>query len=763
MQDDARTVAKAKIKPKVGGMSPAEGREWRKVQVPYRNYAGHSEHLDAACVSFVNSCVERFRNAMVAPMKRWATNWAANNTEVYWAEHEDDVHMPETKKACDSKVARVEEAITQFDPVFEVEGIRGELNRRTAKTMGQFIYRQMEMARWRNFVQPCARDAELCNLSVLKVVWDEREEVQIERHDKTEYDKDGMPIHIPIRKMRKAIRQRGPSIIQVDPFWFVYDLEAGNPEDCAYIGEERRVFLHEIQQMAQQGVFSKSQVELVSKKQSGQNTGADRRSGSTQVDQLRQHRSIASNTDLLGASQGQNGATRVRVIELWTLFDFGNGFEGVTDPLGQTLRGVQRMVITLADGIPIRIQQNPFDRKFVPYAFVQVNRNGHELVAPAPFDSVVQMNAHYDRWSSNVMRWMDLSVSPLVVTADQNSDLPESILDVEPGSVLHNTGAWNIVKMPDLTNSVSYFQGFFRNEMEELSGALRIHESPQGTATETERKVQEQQRMVRNSIRAAAELWRQVALLFKCYWEQFATGPEPFKVVGKAAKLLGRKAAITPAMLKEDVDFRFLGAADLHTFGNRAQGMAQWMNMWGPMLATMPDVNMPRMSRLHFELLVGHAGASEIFPDDAAPWESWSQKEENEQLLAGVEVEVNPRDNHQEHLEALKPLIAHLVKSKAPSFIVDLAMQHFQSHVEELQRQQAEQQQQERTTMRRQMLAEMSGGAPGVDKPPPPGGMQAQAQPPSGRQGVTPGSEQARTVAKTGREGSGQPQTQELR
>lgn len=763
MADESRTVAQERIKPEIGMMSPAEGRQWRKAQVPYRNYAGFSDHLDASCVTFVNSCVERFRNAMAAPMKRWSVNWAAANTEVFWGEHEDDVHMPETKKALDSKVARVEEAVTQFDPVFEVEGIRTDLNRRTAKTLGQYVYRQMELARWRNYVQPSARDAELCNTAALKVVWDHREETIVERHDRTEYDDDGMPVHIPIRKMRRAVTYRGPRIHQVDPFWFIHELEAQSPEDCAYIGDESMQFLHELKAMAEQGVYSKTQVEKVGERIAGHNGGRDRKSGSTYVDQLRRYRSIALGTDMLGMSESDHGATRVRVVEMWALFDFGSGFDGVVDPLGKRLTGVQRMVITLADGIPIRIQQNPFDRKFVPYAFVQVNRNGHELVAPAPFDSVVQMNAHYDRWSSNVMRWMDLSVSPLIITQDQNSDLPESILDVEPGAVLHNTGQWNFVKMPDLTSSVSYFQGFFRNEMEELSGALRIHESPQGTATETERKVQEQQRMVRNSIRAAGELWRQVALLIKCYSEQFATGPEQFRVVGKAQKLLGRKAAVTPAMLKEDVDFRFLGLTDLHTFGNRAQGMAQYMNMWGPMLQSMSDLNLPRMSRMHFELLVGHAGTQEIFPDDSAPWESWSQREENEMLAGGLEVEINERDDHQQHLDELIPFLKSLVEKKAPKFLLDLAAEHLNQHMEALQRQQAEQQAEEKTMMRRQMLSQMTGGTPGVDKPPEPGGMPAQAKPVSGRPGVTPGPDQARTVSRTGRDGIGQSQQQELR
>ena len=762
--EQAQEVTRQRIKPEDGALSPSEGRLWRKAQVPYKNYAGFDDAFDAKATSFVLTRREQFRTRMAGPMRRWGVNWSAANTEVFWNEHEDDVHMPETKKALDSKVARVEEAITQFDPVFECEGVRGELNRRTAKTMSSYIYRQMEMAQWRNFVQPCARDAELCNIAALKVTWDEREEYQIERHDKVEYDdKTGQPIYTPIRKMRKAVTFRGPRLHQVDPFWFIYDLEANTPEECAYIGDESTPFLHDLEAMAEQGVYSKKQVKKVKEATTDQagNYASDNTSRAEWPDQLRRFRSIAMGPEFSRDIRGEHGAVRVRVLEMWAWFDFGDGFDGIVDPLGKRLTGMQRMVITVANGIPIRVQQNPFDRKFVPYAFTQINRTGHELVAPAPFDSVVQMNAHYDRLSSNIMRWMDLAVSPVIVTQDMNTDLPDSIMEVEPGAVLRNTGPWNFIKVPDVTGSVGYFHGFFRNELEELSGALRIHESPQGTATETERKVQEQQRMVRNSIRAGGELWRQVAMLFKNLDEQFALGPERFRVVGKASTLLGRHATVTPQMLKEDVDFRFLGLADLHTFGNRAQGMAQYMNMWGPMLAQLPELNMPRLARLHFELLVGQTASSQIFPDDTAAWESWSQDEENSILMAGMEVDINERDNHMEHMEKAVMLFNSMSEKKAPQYILTNILAHIQAHQEAAQRQDAQRQQELEESQHRAMLQAPQGGEPGVDRPAAAGGM---APPPkSETPGVTPGPEQARTVSRTGRDGAGMSQTQEMR
>lgn len=763
--ENAKVVARERIKPREGLMRPSEGRKWRKAQVPYPNFAGMDQALDDAAATFVTDRCNHFRSRMSGPMRRWAINWGASNTEVFWHEHEDDIHMPETKKALDNKVSRVEEGVTQFDPVFEVQGIKSELDRRTAKTLGSYIYRQFELARWKDFVQPCARDGELCNIQALKVFWEEVEETVVERHDEVEYDDDGLPVFTPIRKMRKAITRRGPRIAQVDPFWFVYDLEASCVDDCAYIGDESEVFVHDLIDMAEQGVYSMAKVnEAIGRLEDGgsrteysETVGGPLRDHGDRgpTDQLRGMRSIALSAMHAPGETSKDGAQRIRVVEMWAWFNFRDGYDGAVDPLGKKLRGMQKVVITLANGIPIRIQQNPYDRKFAPYAFVQINRTGHEMVAPAPFDSVVQMNANYDRLSSNIMRWMDLAVSPIIVTNDLNTDLPDSIMEVEPGAVLKNTGQWDFIKVPDVTGSVSYFHGFFRNEMEELSGSLRVYESRQDTATEVERKVQEQQRMVRNSIRAAGELWRQVAILFKNLNYQFMVGSETFAVVGKASQSLGRMATITPQMMGEDADFRFIGLADLHTFGNQAAGMAQFMNMWGPMLPTVPDVNLPRMMRQHFELLVGHRGTQEIFPDDNAPWEAWSQVEENEQLLRGLRVDVNRNDDDEQHLRELAPLLRKMVEDKAPRYLLGNVVEHFNAHAAQLQRKQVEERSQMQQMERRQRLRESAAGVPGEDRPPEPGGMQSS-------NGITPGPEQARTVARTGREGAGLSQTQAM-
>lgn len=758
IDDTAKVIAKEQIDAPIGHASPKIARKWTNVQIPYANFAGRHDALDAMAATFVMARREQFRAAMAGPMRRWAVNWSAANTEVTWQERPDDVHMPETKKALDGKVARIEEAVTGFQPVFEAEGTKGELSRRTAKVIGEYVYRKMEIAEWKRYVQPLAKDGELCNVMAMKVMWDKRVEDIVEREDETTYDDDGMPRHSVTRRIRRAVIYDGPVLKQIDPFWFIYDLEADSPQECAYIGDESTPFLHDLERMAEQGLYSKEAVARV-RAQASSHTGrsSDDTSRAEWPDQLRRSRSIATDSSFTRDVRSENGAIRVRQVEMWAWFDFGDGYEGIVDPRGKQLKGLHRVVITIANGIVIRLQQNFYDRKFVPYAFEMVNRTGHELVAPAPFDAVVQMNANYDRLASNHMRWMDLSAAPLIVASGDDNDLPDNILNVEAGRVFRHTGTWDWLKVPDITGAMGYQHSFFRREMEETSGNLRVFESPQGTATETERKVQEQQRMVRNSIRANGNLWRQVAHLIKGLEGQFSTGPQRFKVSGKSAALLGEWAEITPDMLHEDVDFRFLGLTDMHTFGNRLQGMAQWMNRWGPMLPQMPQINMNSLCRMDFELSVGYSNANEIFPESSASWELWTQAEENEMLLAGQHVPIHRGDDDAQHIEELVPLLQQLIRRKAPKYVVQNVFRHLQAHMQAGERKKAEQQAQMQEQQLNANLMNPMGGQPGVDRPPVDGGLQAPA---SQRANVTPGPDQARTVARTGREGAGTSQSQ---
>lgn len=736
-------IAKADVPVEVGFPTERQERKWISQQVPYVNFAGKNEDLDARAVSLVRSHVNAYRERMSGPMQRWALNWRVANGDVPWQFNDDDVHIFESQKAVNGMAARVEEAILQFDPPLEIESHQSDISRREAKVLASWTHRQMEQAEWQELIQPTARSGLLTNYLVLKVSYDRRKELIVDRSTEL-VSKSGKPYWRDVRRMREAVVRRGVRYDQVDPFWFFHDLEAKNAQECSFIGDESEPMLHDLEMQASLGLYSKSQLAKI---KTNRLTGEHVSMNGEWVDSHRHWRSVALGSQHTDHESSQNdGGQRVRMIEAYEHFDFGDGFAGAVDPLGRPLRGVKRVLITIVDGIVVRFQLNPSDRKLVPYALSRVNNNGASAVAPAPWDAVTQMNMHLDRFGSNVFRWIDLLVSPIVVHQDPNSEFGKSLAEVKAGTVIRNAGPWNFLKAPDITQSVEHLLGIFRREMEETSGALRVFEGPQGTATETERKVQEQQRAARAAFRAASDLWEQVALLTQSTLAQFSRAPERFAAVGKAASAIGSYVTITPDLMMRDVRFRMIGMKNLHVLGTRAQGMTQWSTRWASLLPTLPNVNVQALAKLDFELSVGRAGSDQVFGTPESPWEIWSQAEENAILLSGQQVDVHPMDDDEEHARQILPLLR---RQDLPDYITDLLAEHLNMHLRSAEQKRAQEAAAQRQAENSARLLGPTGGQPGQDRPPSSGGMPAQKD-----RGITPGPEQDRTAPRSGRKGN---------
>jgi hypothetical protein len=746
-QPQGSKVRATDIPVSVGKPTPEQSRKWLKQQVVYRNFAGIHDELDQHVAAFVSNHRARFYNRMGKVMERWETIWDAANGNPMWGEYDDDIHVPETQKKLNAKVARIEEALFEFDPIFMVEGTRGDLPQWKAQVIQSYVYRMMELGNFRDLVQPVARDAEICNVAAIKLRWNMRNDFVVYRKWEMRERSDGTTYYHDERYIREASTV-GVRYDIVDPFLFLYDIDCGdlNSDDCAFVGDESDQFVHDLEAMAKNGLFSEKNVKLVRDRRAGSaNHGRGPEQSGDWPDIRRQARNIATGVNFSLETRGDHDPRKVRCVELWGWFDFGDGFDGVVDPLGARITGTHKVVVTVANGVVIQFRLNPFDRKFHPYAIARINRNGHESVAPSNFEQVVQVNAQYDSYQSTVLRHAQLTAAPILRTAGEFPT--DSLLHVKPGHVFSNTPSdIQEIRVGDIPSSVTYFHSFFRNECEEASGALNVFESPQGTATETERKVQEQQRMIRNSIRALGELFRQLAL--KTYWvcAQFSTGPQRFAVVGKAAMQLGKTFEITPDIMQNDIDVRFLGVDNIHVFGNRLAGMANWMNRWGPLLPSLPAVNIMALCRQDYELSVGKAGIEEVFPAEEAPWSTWTQEEENEMLLSGLSVPVSTADDDDDHLKKMEPLYKMIRTGKLPKYAQRVIQEHTEQHVLQAQRKMAEQQAQMRETMMQQMIA---GGTPGVDKPPAEGGMPAPSK--AQQPGVAPGPMQERTASKPGR------------
>jgi hypothetical protein len=734
----------ARIPATVGKPTAEIEQAWINRQILYENFAGKVEDLDNRVAALVRQHCNSYRNRMGAVFDRMALNWRCANGDVPWLTTMDGVHMFEGQKALQRKCSSIVNTIVQFDPAFIVEGDASEVDQREAEVIQAWTNRKLENAGWQDLLEPVARAGELTNMLVVKVGYERQKEMLVDRSVKLDTDAK-KATWVDKRTISNRIGKRGCRVDQVDSFWFFYDLEGKNAQECSFIGDESEPFLHDLEAQADLGIYSKEQLKKVgTARRTKTPTGQD--ASGNWVDAHRNARSVALGNDQAGAhpeTESQHEAVRIRLVEDWCFFNFGDGFDGVVDPMGNKLTGVHRVLITLADDIVIRFMLNPNDRKVVPYAFERVNDNGAGAFAPAPFDAVTQINMDYDRFATGMYRWTDTLTTPFIAVRDQGSGWPSSMLGIKTGTVVRNAGDFEVIRQPDITPAVMAIRGTHRQEIEEASGALRVYESPSNTATESTFKVQEQQHLVRNSIRANCKLWAQVALIVKAMEAQYASGEETFAVVGKAATAIEPFVTITPDTMLKDVRFRFIGMNNMHVIGDRKQGFARWSNRWQAALPGMPKIDVYELARLDFELEVGTFGADRIFPTSASPFQAIPQEQENVALLAGHSVDVNEQDDDIDHL---KKLVRLLERKDLPEYVRERAMQHYMAHAAAHERKQAEQQAAEQEAQREAAMLAPQGGQPGADRPPAFGGMPAKRDP-----GITPGPEGQRSSARGGR------------
>lgn len=741
----------------VGGESEVEAKKLFESQVPYENFAGKISKLDADVLGYVKALGSDRKMRMLDVVQRWKTNWWVANGNSAHAEYEDDIHVPETWKMLESTIPRIEEAMLEFDPFLEVEGVNTVFDRLKALTIASYIRRNLERARFRDYIRPTIKDSLLCQVAAIKVIWERVVEDQIERKSETRW-KDGKAYQHDERRMVRKVVKHGASLWQVDPFRLWIDLDAGQVKDATFMGDESSALLHELERETETDHYSKKQVELVGKKTA--ETKSD--DADDFFDQARIARSITHTFANDKTRANDRAATRVRLLNLYCYYDFKDGYEGVDNPIGEQLKGVHKVVITIAEGVLIEFRLNPFDKKFFPYGVARLNCNGHEMYGVGPYDNMVVVNAQYDQFQSSVMRQQMLSVTPLVVRPPGQSTLPENLLGVRVGSVFEGAGDLQIIKPPDLGPMVPYIHKWFRTEGEEVTGAPRIWEGTgqsSGTFGESERKLQEANRRLRGYIRNYADMWRQVSLII--YWmsAQFATKSERFEVIGKASKLLDREAEITPDMMQEEIDVRFIGLDSLHTYGNKGTGMQQWTAAWGPSLMNYPEVNTLDLMKRHWEHVVGKDDVDSIFNVPTPRYMLMTQEEENLHLTRGMRVRVDQQDDDGTHMQRMVAdgLMDKAMDKQTPQHVRKAILEHFQEHFENYGRKKEQAEADRRRAEEEAQLRGQVAGAPGQGEAPVPGGMPAQTR------NVTPGPGSAQQTPRMGRSGNGIAQKDMLR
>ena len=507
-----------------------------------------------------------------------------------------------------------------------------------------------------------------------KIWWQTEFDRRITRQYTKLREKGRDQFRVTLKEEEKVVFN-GPKSRLIDPFDFLIDVDAIDVRDARYIGDFCEMTLDEINAMGDAGVFKNY------KQLEGQNP----LSRSDYISWYKEERDHAW-ADHHNNEQIRGGPKTFYVVEVWGRFDlFGTG-------------RTRECVVTLANfNVPIRIQENPFDDKHRPYAIARANRDAFDFHSIGPFDNAIrpQLSMNTNRFLAN--RSHKLSLAPWLAVPDTD-DLPETLWEVEPGSILPmpNPGAIKEISVKSSFGEMRYADQIFQQDIEEITGSTRMLGGTENsdTATEATQKLSESSRRLRAYIQSYTMMLNDQLEQMHALNAQYVTTPMKFRVLGKRAKGLKAYEEIDPEVLQTRVDFTFTALGSLHSGDLRATQLMQYLNLAMPIMAQHPgSIDTLKILQMLWTDIVGRVPADEVVNIPTRPEDLLTQREENMLLAQGQEVEIDRLDDDEEHLEEMTetfgPGLSWLLRSDENPKTKEVAIMHYQKHLSQMERKRA--------------------------------------------------------------------------
>lgn len=726
-----------------GEFTPEEARAWMEAQLFETNLAGDLETAGKAmnlCQSVVREWTERAR-----PLhRRWRATYhmlAGNTLERSGPE---DIHVPEIYKALETMIPRIEEAILEKEPWFRIIP-RKKADTGQAEALSAYVEWQFSQAGIRTMIQSAIRDMLVSQCAAWYCFWDNKESWRNVRTVEKKFVDGRMKRSVKVER-KKVIDFSGPRAMLVDPFDFIIDTKATNPQNAIYVGHRAWMTKDEIRRIGKE--FNWQNLDKLDSDQRASMFGVEQ-------DYYKWSRDPASRYgDAMNRiSKNDDRPEKLEVVFLHTKMSLDGG---------QTHEDVR--IVVAAGKAVLEVRRNPNDGQIRPYATMRVTKSGHEFYGIGPFDNAIRINQHLDRYHQIFLRAAEVAACPMVF-AEEDSDLPDSLYKVRPFSVFKGVGPVRFTQVPDGSlRSAPLVLGTLQKSLEEVVGSFRINmgQDSNGTATEASLSLQEGNRRMRGIIRSVGDGLEQLLDLFYRYTCQYSVDDVEFPVLGKRG-LHMRKTHLTicPADLLDDVKFDLIGLHSLRTYGLKATGIMSFVNSMQAFIVANPTAV--------DQVALMHEMATELIgPDEAnsivkvpTPLENLrSQLEENEMLVSGEEVEVDPDDDDQAHLKDLMDLKNRAIHEDGMhEGVRSVIMHHYLMHVQQMQRKQAQQSAlQKRQPQNLAGVPEEAGGQPSEDgkSSPKAGGMsnamQDLADSPGGQvQNENPGPADTKKYGKAGR------------
>lgn len=712
------------VRETAGPMSESEAIQWTRAQIPYRNYAG-DDQVARRVVAHVNELVTMHDMATRAISARWSLTDYMLSGNTIDKSLQNDTHIPELYKTREAAVPRIESTLLDMDPWFRLRP-RHPTKRNLAVQNEALLARQLDQANFRSMMAPNVEDVWTYQTGVIKVNWERRILERIARKVTSRVEGRVVSTNILRRRQRDVVFD-GPYFRQVNPYWFLIDPRFTNSRDATFVGDKSQRLLVELMQYQRLGLLLN--VDVLVKEQEKGTISSQGNFGLS--DYVRFHQNPTARFYDQMMRNPRIMPKSAEVVELWTLFDLLDNGEEI------------ECVLTVANGRTcLRAMENPTDKKIRPYAIARAARSGHGFWGIGPMDNAVRLQIDYDRYAAIAMRIAKLIANPITF-ADSNVDLPNSIYQLREGEIIKGAGSVNFTRMPNTLEMITFMFNFYERQIAETTGVPKVLEaSPTGgTATEAMRLFEEANRRLQGLERRVGEQLNDLLKIMQAFNCQFLVDKTEFPVLGKRGAQIGKFTSVGPESMIEDPDFEIVGLGSMHTYGMRANAYSNIVSQMMPLIQA-NAANVDTLGILHdvIDVNLGSETADRLIKMPPDPSEYMPQEEENKILLLGQEVEVQPEDDHQDHILKMAPLISMMKAGKLVGLAAEYAQEHLASHIAKMKQQQIEQQvKQKRVQQAQQMNPLQAGGASAA----PAGGFEPEAQDggavPGKRPGVNPG------------------------
>lgn len=662
------------VSDKAGPMTAALARSWMNQQIPYENLAGRNEQFDQKIVRAVQRYKTVYQEKTLGIRKKWRyINHMLRGNSVSKIPGLADIHVPELYKRVETAVTRIHEAIKSYDEWFKVEG-REPMDKTAAALIQAFIMWQLDECNAEEIDLPGIRSLFTYQLVVGKTAWHR----EIEERPKTIVEEiqteDGFDYRFK-RTVEEQVVFDGPRVGLVDPLNLIIDTSKPDPRKALFIGDTCRMTRGQIMALCDQGIWS----------------NGDKIKGLTPntlpASEAEHDKMLRSMTEKYGQGQRlpEGSPDEFDVSEVWCKYDlYGDG------------REVECQLITVNDKVCARAIENFYDSKERPYAIAVWSKEGFDLLGTGPLDNAVRINEELDHHRQLALESHKLTVCPYVF-AEEDADLPDTLLGAVPGSIFQGVGKVQFSAAPDTLRSMELIEGTLKLDIQEVTGVpdiLQGTDSSGGanTATEIERRIQEGNKRLLGGIRAYSGFLEQICQRFHEMNAQFVTRRQKFRVLGKAAKFLGQYAEIKPTEFQRKIDFRFVGLSNLHTIGTRASAIANYLTISAPFVAQNQDlVNTPRLLEEFYDITIGRSLGDDIVNVPSMLNTLLSPMEENYLMASGTEIRVDDLDDDDEHMKVHLEQAIELEEGGKNPYGLKLTTQHLMNHALSAQRKKARQ------------------------------------------------------------------------